>query len=131
MNPKLNRFLDSSYLKDTPHSPNSAHLIQQLSQKPPANSHAPFLYQTSESHGTKQKSIRAGDWVCQICGNLNYSFRNVCNRCKLQTKESNKLPVASNLAQNGKGGSNWDKNGSSNTSIFSLDSIENLSLIHI
>jgi len=23
------------------------------------------------------------DWVCQLCLNLNYSFRNECNRCKL------------------------------------------------
>lgn len=24
---------------------------------------------------------RAGDWVCTLCNNHNYAFRNVCNRC--------------------------------------------------
>jgi hypothetical protein len=26
---------------------------------------------------------RKKDWICQICRNLNYSFRTECNRCKL------------------------------------------------
>ena len=25
---------------------------------------------------------RRGDWLCDKCGNYNYSFRDVCNRCK-------------------------------------------------
>ena len=32
---------------------------------------------------------RAGDWICNLCGNHNYSFREVCNRCKEQTKLTN------------------------------------------
>ena len=32
---------------------------------------------------------RAGDWVCVLCNNHNYSFREVCNRCKQQTKQAN------------------------------------------
>ena len=34
---------------------------------------------------TKNKSFikeRKGDWVCQICTNLNFAFRIKCNRCK-------------------------------------------------
>ena len=34
---------------------------------------------------TKNKGFikeRKGDWVCQICMNLNFSFRVKCNRCK-------------------------------------------------
>ena len=27
-------------------------------------------------------SIREGDWLCQFCFNLNFSFRTFCNRCK-------------------------------------------------
>jgi hypothetical protein len=34
-------------------------------------------------------SVRAGDWVCLICNNLNFSFRNECNRCGMQTKKQN------------------------------------------
>ena len=38
-----------------------------------------------------QPKHRAGDWVCLLCTNHNYSFREVCNRCKIQTKEQNIL----------------------------------------
>ena len=37
------------------------------------------------------KNHRAGDWVCLLCNNLNYSFRNVCNRCQIQSKKQNLL----------------------------------------
>lgn len=36
-------------------------------------------------------NVRIGDWVCLICNNLNFSFRNECNRCQLQTKDQNQL----------------------------------------
>ena len=29
------------------------------------------------------KNNKEGDWICFNCRNLNYSFRNVCNRCKM------------------------------------------------
>lgn len=31
----------------------------------------------------------AEDWVCLHCNNLNYSFRKICNRCKITTREEN------------------------------------------
>jgi hypothetical protein len=34
-------------------------------------------------------SHRAGDWVCLLCNNHNYSFRELCNRCKNQSKTVN------------------------------------------
>jgi len=40
---------------------------------------------------TKDKSERAGDWVCVKCKNNNFSFRVVCNRCQLSKIESDKL----------------------------------------
>jgi hypothetical protein len=27
-------------------------------------------------------SLRKGDWLCQFCSNLNFSFRSFCNRCR-------------------------------------------------
>ena len=36
------------------------------------------------------------DWVCIQCHNLNYSFRDICNRCNVQTKKDN-FPVANNI----------------------------------
>ena len=37
----------------------------------------------------KESNHRAGDWICNMCSNHNYSFREVCNSCKLQTKINN------------------------------------------
>ena len=34
-------------------------------------------------------NVRPGDWVCLVCSNLNFSFRNDCNRCQSQTKSQN------------------------------------------
>lgn len=40
----------------------------------------------------KQKFIeRMGDWYCSNCGNLNFSFRNSCNRCQLNRNESENM----------------------------------------
>jgi hypothetical protein len=30
---------------------------------------------------------RAGDWICNNCKNLNFAFRNECNRCKIVKKD--------------------------------------------
>ena len=32
---------------------------------------------------------KQGDWVCVMCHNLNYSFRDSCNRCKNITRDQN------------------------------------------
>ena len=45
-------------------------------------------------HNTKQiwnsnSNLRVGDWICLICNNLNFSFRDECNRCQIQTKRRN------------------------------------------
>ena len=34
---------------------------------------------------------RQGDWICMRCKNLNFSFRIVCNRCKISKAESDML----------------------------------------
>lgn len=31
---------------------------------------------------------RTGDWICKNCQNLNFSFRQECNRCKLPKKDA-------------------------------------------
>ena len=33
-------------------------------------------------------SGRIGDWICFSCKNLNFAFRDICNRCKISRKES-------------------------------------------
>ena len=37
---------------------------------------------------TKPFAERTGDWYCNNCRNLNFSFRLQCNRCKMPKKEA-------------------------------------------
>ena len=40
--------------------------------------------ENDESEKPKKKLVsRPGDWICGYCHNLNFSFRIVCNRCKM------------------------------------------------
>jgi hypothetical protein len=39
----------------------------------------------------KPFEVRAGDWTCAKCNNLNFSFRNKCNRCGIPKELSDKL----------------------------------------
>ena len=72
-------------------------LTQILRQKPQNTSQAftptPALFQPPKPEPKRKLSnkneYRAGDWICNICNNHNYSFRALCNRCNTQTKENN------------------------------------------
>ena len=44
---------------------------------------------TKDKITAQQSKPRHGDWLCLICGNHNYSFRESCNRCQKQTKTQN------------------------------------------
>jgi hypothetical protein len=52
----------------------------------------PILKNNKNMYGKYQKKKsrpfieRQGDWVCKYCRNLNFAFRNECNRCKLLKK---------------------------------------------
>lgn len=50
----------------------------------------------------KPFEIRLGDWTCSECHNLNFSFRNKCNRCGLpkELSEQKKLAVIKDLSLN-------------------------------
>ena len=39
----------------------------------------------------KQFIERPGDWICYYCQNLNFTFRNNCNRCHMPRIENQKL----------------------------------------
>ena len=41
---------------------------------------------------TKRKFMeRKGDWRCSKCNNINFSFRNQCNKCKISKEDSQKF----------------------------------------
>jgi len=39
--------------------------------------------EVKDMKGKKEKHNKKGDWICSNCKNLNYSFRTVCNRCRI------------------------------------------------
>jgi hypothetical protein len=47
--------------------------------------------QAKNSKKKKPFVERVGDWVCVKCKNLNFSFRNSCNRCQLTKEDSEKI----------------------------------------
>ena len=48
----------------------------------------------SKKKGKNKKhfEVRIGDWTCSNCNNLNFSFRNKCNRCGLPKEISRQKP---------------------------------------
>lgn len=47
----------------------------------------------------KMTKERAGDWTCQRCGNHNFSFRYVCNKCQLTLEENDEMLVQLEASQ--------------------------------
>ena len=49
--------------------------------------------QNSKKDGKSKKhfEVRVGDWTCCKCANLNFSFRNKCNRCGIPKELSEKI----------------------------------------
>ena len=45
----------------------------------------------NKQKGKKYFEVREGDWRCSQCNNLNFSFRNKCNRCNLPKELSQSL----------------------------------------
>jgi len=39
------------------------------------------------------RHMREGDWQCIICSNFNFSFRTLCNRCSLISREQNEHQI--------------------------------------
>jgi len=52
--------------------------------------HQPRKYSCAEDLKDKKNMFveRQGDWICVRCKNLNFSFRVVCNRCKISKNDS-------------------------------------------
>ena len=43
------------------------------------------------NNNRRQFMERPGDWICYYCQNLNFTFRNNCNRCHVPRIESQRL----------------------------------------
>jgi hypothetical protein len=47
---------------------------------------------------TRPFTERTGDWICKNCKNLNFAFRNECNRCKMLKKDC--VEIIKNVEEN-------------------------------
>ena len=47
---------------------------------------------------TRPFTERVGDWICKNCKNLNFAFRNECNRCKMLKKDC--VEIIKNVEEN-------------------------------
>ena len=47
-------------------------------------------YQNENSELEEIYKCHKDDWYCEKCNNLNFSFRNFCNKCKMKRKDYNK-----------------------------------------
>ena len=71
--------------------------------------------QNSKKEGKVKKpfEVRVGDWTCSKCNNLNFSFRNKCNRCGIPKEYSDKcksfgvFAVCNNMNDVNKSLNNW------------------------
>ena len=65
------------------HSKRGQRIYGKPSTSPHYPPHLPSLdFLDSFGFKTNVKTIREGDWICFFCQNLNFSFRNECNRCQ-------------------------------------------------
>ena len=88
-------------------------LINQISQN--------IKKELKKSKNVKKKIdlIREGDWICNICNNLNFSFRLQCNRCQSNQKKKVKsfrkpLKDLTNIEENSINFEGIQKNGFKN-----------------
>ena len=49
------------------------------------------FYGKYQKKKTKPFIERIGDWICKNCKNLNFAFRNECNRCKMPKKDCSEI----------------------------------------
>ena len=45
------------------------------------------IYNKYQKKKSRPFTERQGDWICKFCKNLNFAFRNECNRCKIPIKD--------------------------------------------
>ena len=45
------------------------------------------MYGKYQKKKSRPFTERQGDWICKLCKNLNFAFRNECNRCGVAKKD--------------------------------------------
>ncbi|TGZ39807.1 hypothetical protein CRM22_011259 [Opisthorchis felineus] len=59
--------------------------------------------------GSNQAGSREGDWSCAQCGNINFSWREQCNRCHVPRSQD--VPIANDMPGMGRGAVGMPRGG--------------------
>jgi len=94
--PNFQRTMKSENLSTKSTSPNLSttdiNLTKSSSETSSKRDSSNSLPEESKCEAKKTHFVeRQGDWICMRCKNLNFSFRIVCNRCKISKAESEML----------------------------------------
>jgi len=87
---EINNKITSNNTKDRENSPS-----QLISQADTDNKtdNLNGSFNSNEKKNKRPFVERVGDWICSNCGNLNFSFRIMCNRCQISKQESEMLQI--------------------------------------
>ena len=84
--------------------------------KPPKN-----FYNKYPKKKQKPFMERTGDWICKKCKNLNFAFRQECNRCKFPKKEENENENNEKKEDNNKENNEIDDTTTNNKNYFNYN----------
>ena len=88
------------------------------------NNHKNKYNLKKEGKNKRHFEVRIGDWTCINCNNLNFSFRNKCNRCGLP-KELSRQKIGEINSQIYNQNINYQMIGGINESLFYENNINN------
>lgn len=63
-------------------------------------SHIQYLATKADEKIKRPFTEKMGDWVCFCCKNLNFSFRNTCNKCSISKLNNAKLGLEISKLEN-------------------------------
>ena len=93
----INNFIssESPFKNDMNISPSFINNQKKFSYSPISNNNNYFKDKGDKGNkknnkGKKPFIERPGDWICNNCQNLNFAFRNNCNRCNLSKNKNKK-----------------------------------------
>ena len=81
---KINISNPTSYIPIQMRNIDNSKGIKEITKKKDVKNNPKNKYdKKKEGKNKKHFEVRIGDWTCNNCNNLNFSFRNKCNRCGL------------------------------------------------